>query len=211
MSSPIGPDAPNIPVSASDPAIAGSRRNTVFASWQRIGSLVKKETRQIIRDPSSIAMGVVMPVMMILLFGYGLSLDVKNVPIAIVLEEPSPDATELAAGFQLSPYFRRYFHDLNAAGAGYLMLRRDVDGIVRLRQDFSKQLGEGNVEVEILVHGTDANRARIIQGYAQGAVAQWAIRRGAERGESAPVPLWWFRIESGSTTPTIAIIFSCPD
>ena len=70
-------------------------------------SLVRKETRQIVRDPSSIAMGVVLPVMLIVLFGYGLSLDVMNVPVAVVLEEPSPDATELAAGFRLSPYFKR--------------------------------------------------------------------------------------------------------
>ena len=64
-----------------------------------------RRARQIVRDPSSIAIGIVLPVMLILLFGYGLSLDVKNVPVAVVLEDPRPTATELAAGFQLSPYF----------------------------------------------------------------------------------------------------------
>ena len=67
------------------------------------------------RDPSSIAIGIVMPVILILLFGYGLSLDVKNVPVAVVLEDTSPDASEVAAGFQLSPYFARAGHDLDAA------------------------------------------------------------------------------------------------
>ena len=67
--------------------------------------LVGKETRQVVRDPRSIAIGVVLPLILILLFGYGLSLDVKNVPVALVLEDPSPEASELAAGFQLSPYF----------------------------------------------------------------------------------------------------------
>ncbi len=57
------------------------------------------------RDPSSIAIGVVLPLILILLFGYGLSLDVKNVPVALVLEDPTPEAIDLAAGFQLSPYF----------------------------------------------------------------------------------------------------------
>ena len=70
--------------------------------------------RQILRDPSSIAIGVVLPVMLILLFGFGLSLDVKNVPVAVVLEDPSPDASELAAGFELSPYFMPQLHDLDA-------------------------------------------------------------------------------------------------
>ena len=55
---------------------------------------MRKESRQVMRDPSSIAIGIVLPVILILLFGYGLSLDVKNVPVAVVLEDPSPDATE---------------------------------------------------------------------------------------------------------------------
>jgi len=72
---------------------------------RRIRALVTKEGRQIVRDPSSIAIGVVLPLILILLFGYGLSLDVKNVPLAVVIEYPTPEAVELAAGFQLSPYF----------------------------------------------------------------------------------------------------------
>src|SRR5262245_57176974 len=73
--------------------------------FRRIWSLARKETRQIVRDPSSIAIGVVLPVILILLFGYGLSLDVTDVPVAVVLEDSSPEARELAASFQLSRYF----------------------------------------------------------------------------------------------------------
>src|SRR6266542_4838018 len=75
------------------------------ARARRVWALARKEARQIIRDPSSIALGIVLPVLLILLFGYGLSLDVTNVPVAVVVEDPSPAATELAASFQLSPYF----------------------------------------------------------------------------------------------------------
>ena len=149
------------------------------AKFQRIRALVQKESRQVIRDPSSIAIGIVLPVVLILLFGYGLSLDVTNVPVAVVLEDPSPDATELAASFQLSPYFDAQLMT-SMVQAEQLMLARKVDGIVRIRPDFSRQLNLGNAEVQILVHGTDANHARIIQSYAQGAVGQWAARRFAE-------------------------------
>ena len=83
----------------------GKKQRLASAKLHRIGSLIRKETRQIVRDPSSIAMGIVLPVMLILLFGYGLSLDVTEVPVAVVLEDPSPAATELAASFQLSHYF----------------------------------------------------------------------------------------------------------
>src|SRR5579885_2208210 len=78
---------------------------SAHAKFARIGALVRKESWQLVRDPSGIAIGLVMPVLLILLFGYALSLDVKNVPIAVVLERPSPAATEFASGLALSPYF----------------------------------------------------------------------------------------------------------
>ncbi len=149
---------------------------------------MSKEGRQVIRDPSSIAIGVVLPVMLILLFGYGLSLDVMNVPVAVVLEDTSPAAMELAAGFKLSPYFSAQLLT-SMPEARELMLDRKVDGIVRIRPDFSRRLMLGDAEVQILVHGTDANRARIIQGYAEGAIGQWTARRSAEGKDVAAGPV----------------------
>src|SRR5205807_491556 len=131
---------------------------------------------------------VVLPVLLILLFGYGLSLDVRHVPVAVVLEDASPEARELAAGFQLSPYFDVQLLT-SMPRAQELMLARQVDGIVRIRPDFARRLSLGDAEVQILVHGTDANRARIIQSYAQGAVSQWAARQAAEGREVAPGPV----------------------
>jgi ABC-2 type transport system permease protein len=61
-----------------------------------------------------------------------------------------------------------------------LMLARKVDGIVRFRPDFSRRLERGDAEVQLLVHGIDANRARIIQNYAQGTVGIWAAQRAAQ-------------------------------
>ena len=153
--------------------------NDLAAKAWRIWALVKKEVRQILRDPSSIAVGVVMPVLLILLFGYGLTLDVKNVPVAVVLEDTSPDAIELASTFQLSPYFRAQLMT-SMAQAENLILASQVDGIIRIRPDFSRRMRSGDAEVQVLAHGRDANRARIIQGYAEGAVGQWNARRVAE-------------------------------
>ncbi len=164
------------------------------ASWlsanktRRVWSLVKKEARQVARDPSSIAIGIVLPVILILLFGYGLSLDVTNTPVAVVLEDPSPAATDLAASFRLSPYFdARLMTSMREAQE--LMLARKVDGIVRIRPDFGRRLSQGDAEVQVLVHGVDANHARIVQSYAQGAVGQWAARRGAEGKEILTGPV----------------------
>lgn len=149
------------------------------AKLRRITALVRKETYQLFRDPSSIAIGIAMPLLLILLFGYALSLDVNNVPVAVVLEDPSPEATELAASFTLSPYFDPTL--LTAMPrAQELMLEQKVDAIVRIRPDFAHRLNQGDAEVQILVYGSDANRARIIEAYARGAIAQWASRRAME-------------------------------
>jgi ABC-2 type transport system permease protein len=155
-----------------------------FAKTRRVWALVKKEARQIIRDPSSIAVGMVLPVVLILLFGYGLSLDVKNVPVAVVLEDSSPDARELAARLQLSPYFDARLVT-SMARAQELILARQVDGILRIRPDFARALSNANAEVQIVLHGADANHARIVEGYAQGVIGQW-LAEHADAGEAIP-------------------------
>jgi ABC-2 type transport system permease protein len=165
-----------------------SKRHPFLAKGRRLWALVRKESRQVVRDPSSIAIGIVLPVVLILLFGYGLSLDVKNVPVAVVLEDPTPEATELAASFQLSPYFDAELLT-SMVRAQQQMLARKVDAILRIRPDFTRQLALGDAEVQLLVHGTDANHARIIQVYAQGAIGQWAARRAAEGKEALRGPV----------------------
>jgi len=169
---------------------AGStaEHNSLITKARRTVCLIRKETRQIVRDPSSIAIGIVLPVVLILLFGYGLSLDVTEVPVAVVVEDPSPAAMDLAAGFQLSHYFDAQLMTAMTR-AENLMLARKVDGIIRIRPDFARALSLGNAEVQVLVHGVDANYARIVQGYAQSAVGQWAARRNNQGYNIASGPV----------------------
>jgi ABC-type multidrug transport system ATPase subunit/ABC-type Na+ efflux pump permease subunit len=150
-----------------------------LASAQRVYSLVRKESRQMIRDASSVAIGIVLPVVLILLFGYGLSLDVRDAPLAVVMEEASPEATSLVGAFQLSPYFATTLVT-SMPRAEQLMLARKVDAIVRIRSNFARNLALSDAELQILVHGTDANRARIIEAYIQGAIGSWSAKRAAE-------------------------------
>ncbi len=146
---------------------------------RRIAALVRKEGRQVIRDPSSIAIGIVLPLILILLFGYGLSLDVQDVNVALVLEDPGPEAAQLASGFQLSRYFRTFvFTSMPAAER--LLQTGGVDGIVQIQSNFARRVADGQAPVQLVVNAVDANRARIIEGYASGAVAEWAGRQVAE-------------------------------
>jgi len=151
------------------------------AKLRRIRALTLKEARQILRDPSSIAIGIVFPLMMILLFGYGLSLDVSRVAIAVVDEDASADSAALIGTFQLSPYFEvTVLHSMTEAKT--LVLNRRVDGAVLIPSDFTRRSHSGEAELQIIVNGTDANQARIIQAYAQGPVAQWSA---AQAGSGA--------------------------
>jgi ABC-2 type transport system permease protein len=157
--------------------------NSWTAKLRRVRALVRKETLQVLRDPSSIAMGVILPLILILLFGYGLSLDVKNVPLAVVIDETSDEAVGLLASFQLSPYFKPQT-SRSMVLAQQLLLEEKVDGIVRIPSDFVRQLNAGHADLQLIVHGGDANRARIIQGYVQGAAGAWSAQRAAQ-GKSA--------------------------
>lgn len=157
---------------------------STVAAWRRLRALIRKETRQLLRDQSNILVGIALPLMLILIFGYGLSFDVKNVPIALVMEDSSPTAADVVSGLYLSPYFSPVALTSTHA-AEQLMLARKVDGMVYLRADFSRQLAAGNATIQLLVNGVDANRARIIQGYFRGAIAQWGARRAAA-GEAGP-------------------------
>jgi ABC-2 type transport system permease protein len=174
----------------SERGVADERRG----KWRRIWALVRKEGLQVLRDPSSFAIGIVLPIILILLFGYGVTFDVKHVPVAIVMEAPSPDAAKLAAGFALSPYFD-VREVTSGAAARSLMLERKVDGVVYIREDFARQSRLGDAQVQIVLHGVDANRARIMQAYAEGALAGAEALASGAADASGPVDVasrLWF-------------------
>ena len=170
----------------------------------RLRALLRKEFRQLLRDNSNLAIGVLLPIVLILLFGYGLSLDVKHAPVAVVLEDAAPQAREAVSGLLLSPYLS-VTEVRSMPEAEALMLARRVDAILRLRGDFSSRLAGGDGVAQLIVHGADANRARIVTGYVQGALAQPARRRADRAGavmDAGRVTLeqrMWFNSANTST------------
>lgn len=151
---------------------------------RRLVALTRKEFRQLLRDSSNLAIGILLPIVLILIFGYGLSLDVKDAPVAIVLEDASPTANDAIAGLYLSTAFKpivvQSMHD-----AEQLMLERKVDGIVRIPSDFTRSLNAGDARVQVLVHGADASRASIIMNYAGSTLSQWSARQAERVGPAA--------------------------
>jgi ABC-2 type transport system permease protein len=156
-------------------------------SWRRLRALIVKETRQLLRDKSNLMVGLFLPVILILIFGYGLSFDIRNAPVAIVVDDSSPTAQDVIAGFYLSPYFS-VGRPTSLHEAQQLMLKRKIDAIIYLQSDFSRRLAAGNAVIQVLVNGVDANRARVLQAFAQGAIGQWSLKR-AVAGETVAMSI----------------------
>jgi ABC-2 type transport system permease protein len=157
--------------------------------WMRVRALVRKESYQILRDPSSIMLALVMPVVLLLLFGYGVSLDARNVPVVLVAERSTREANAFTAHFHGSTYFKSYTAT-SLTAAEQAMKRHDVLAMVRLQADFDDRLSNGQqAPIQVIVNGVDANTARIIEGYVQGVWNTWLSMRAQERGLPPPVPL----------------------
>jgi ABC-2 type transport system permease protein len=166
----------------------------------RLRGLVRKEFLQIVRDPSSIAIAFVMPIFLLVLFGYGVSLDADHVPVALVAEEPSADTADFFASLESSHYFAPV-HARALADAEQALREGEIRAIVRLRADFAEQLRRPDgAPIQLIVNGVDANTARLTQGYVEGAWGNWLARRAASAGQTfaAPVEMVqriWFNAE----------------
>jgi ABC-2 type transport system permease protein len=131
----------------------------------RLRGLIWKESVQILRDPSALGIAFVLPLFLLLLFGYGVSLNAEHVPVGVVAEHPNPQTEPFVATLRRSRYFE--VHALpSLAAARAAMARRDISGFVWLRSDFARQtLSSGPASIGVALNGVDANTARQVDGY----------------------------------------------
>jgi len=151
---------------------------------QRLWGMIIKESLQIVRDPSSIAIAFILPVVLLFLFGYGVSLDAKHVPVGLVIEQPDAVTASLSGSFAQSEYFTPlYFHSIQAAEAA--LDERHIDGIIWLKNNFSKQLlSAKEPPIAVRINGVNSNQAGITQGYIQGVWITWLEQYAKSKGQS---------------------------
>ncbi|HHH38818.1 MAG TPA: ABC transporter permease [Sedimenticola sp.] len=163
--------------------------NARGSARMRLAGMIRKETLQILRDPSSIAIAFVLPVVLLFLFGYGVSLDARDIRLGMVVEQPDAATESLLAAFRHSDYFEpRPIGSIQEAERA--LAERRIDGIVWLRNDFSRRLltvGE-SAPIGIRVNGVDANQARITEGYIQGVWLNWLGQYARAHGHPLPLP-----------------------
>ncbi|HEX2944015.1 MAG TPA: ABC transporter permease [Rhodopila sp.] len=155
----------------------------------RLRALIRKESVQILRDPSALAIAFVLPLFLLLLFGYGVSLNAEHVPVGVVAEHPNPQTDSFVATLRQSRYFD--IHVLTSlAEARAAMERHQISTFVWLRSDFARQmLADGPATIGVALNGVDANTARLVAGYLSQAWQIWLVHLQQARGSSVAFPI----------------------
>ncbi len=156
---------------------------------RRVLAVARKEVLHIRRDPRSLGMAVAIPVLLLFLFGYALTLDVDNVPVAVWDQSGTPESRDLVSRFAGSRYF-----DVRGDAGGYreierAILAREVMGAVVIPWDFPARLAASPpAPVQFLLDGSDANTATIALGYAEGVARAYSREIAARRAGLSGVP-----------------------
>jgi len=170
----------------------------------RLISLTQKETRQLLRDKSNLAVGLLLPVVLILLFGYGLSFDVTHVRVGVVQEQRTPQSWQVISALEGSRYLTvQEYPEINAARDA--LRQGNTDAVLRIPVNYAQQLAAGNAKLQLLLNGASTSIASAAQSYVSGALAissAIATDRQGNPASGAGVTIeqrMWFN-ESGNST-----------
>lgn len=161
----------------------------------RLVSIIRKEFIQIIRDPRTLAMILVVPVMQLFLLGYAATTDVRNVPIAVWDQSRSPESRALLDAFRAADYFRIAYDIGSDAEVRDLIERGEARAALIIPPDYSQRLLEGDAQVAMILDGSDStvggtalSTARLIgQSHATKLMQEQAARTGRSAEFNPPL------------------------
>jgi ABC-2 type transport system permease protein len=145
-------------------------------NYRRTKAMARKELLHIVRDPRSLIMALAVPMLLLLLFSYALSLDVDRIPTIVYDQDGSPQSRQLAARFSGSRYFNVIAH-----ARDYKEVERAIDlgeciVAIVFPSDFSHQLSAAKpTSVQVLLDGTDSNTASIALAYAESIIGGYSL------------------------------------
>jgi ABC-2 type transport system permease protein len=161
--------------------------------WRRLRALIAKETAQISRDVSTFLIALVMPLLLLFLFGYAVSLDTSKTRVALVMQDSSEQALSLANAYRNSRYFDVTMARSVDAVRGTL-LESQARAIIVIPADFGTQSKRGHAPaIQVITDGSEPNTASFVASYSQGVQQAWAAsqadeRYGARAASSAVAP-----------------------
>jgi ABC-2 type transport system permease protein len=179
---------------------------------RRMLAMARKEAIQLRRDPRSLALAFLLPVLMLFLFGYAITLDVKEIRLAVVDRSVSVESRRLVDAFVRSGYFTVTERPDGLAEAEKEVRRNRVTAILHIGPEFAADLAAGRpAPVQLLLDGSDANTASIALNYAGAIVAGQAASGGARPVLEVRSRVWYNESLESRTTIVpglIAVIMS---
>ncbi|VTN25589.1 ABC transporter [Klebsiella pneumoniae] len=154
-------------------------------SWRRVRALCVKETRQIVRDPSSWLIAVVIPLLLLFIFGYGINLDSSRLRVGVLLEQQSEEALDFVHTMTGSPYIDATVSD-NRRQLIEMMQAGRIRAMVVIPVDFDRQMARPGADapLQLITDGSEPNTANFAQGYVEGIWQIWQQQRAEDRGET---------------------------
>lgn len=149
----------------------------------RMSGLARKEVKQIVRDPSAILIAFLMPLILLIVNGFGISFDAYHTRVAVVIAAPEETVSGMLQAMAASPYLTP-IRMPDARTAEQAVINGDVRGMLVVREDFSQRLERSNrwpATAELAINATDPNSARILEGYVTGALATWLGGQSVEK------------------------------
>jgi len=134
----------------------------------RLRSLVIKEFRQMLREPRSVALSFVVPLLLLLLFGFAITFDIREIRTAVWDRDASVQSRALIRSFVSSGYFRETARVASTAQVGRVLDSGVASVVIVVPHGFERDVASGRpVDVQVLVDGTDSSTASVIQGHAR--------------------------------------------
>ena len=135
--------------------------------WERLRNMLIKEFLQVLRDPKMRGVIFVMPLIQVMVFGYAVTTDVRDVPVAVVDFDQSVASRELLSRFSASGYFRFVSQTQSVSHAGLLLDKGKVSAILRIDHGFEGDQRAGRTaKLQVITDGSDSNTAGIVLDYA---------------------------------------------
>ncbi len=161
----------------------------------RLLSIIRKEFIQIFRDPRTLALIIVMPIIQLFLLGYAATTDVKNISIALWDQSRSPESRALLDAFRAADYFNFAYEVHSEDEVQTLIEGGDVRGALIIPPDYARKLLEGKAQVSMILDGSDAtvgatalSVARLIgQSYSVKVLTEQAARQGRAAAVQPPL------------------------
>jgi len=147
---------------------------------QHVRAMARKEWWHLFRDPRSLALILLMPTMLLFLFGYAIRLDISEAPIGILQQSRDAQSNELVAHLDASHAFAVKYRFNNRSQLNAAIQHGDVWGAFVIPHDFARDLQRGHAVVQLIVDGVDANSARLVRNYARALINDYLIQRGLQ-------------------------------